>query len=242
MPRQPRVRFPGALYHVMVRGNAKQKIFLSDDDRSDFMDFIARVTGACSWACHAYCLMDNHYHLLVETPKANISEGMQRLNSCYCQCFNRRHGRVGHVTQGRFHSLLVADEGYLLELFRYILLNPVKERLVGAPERWKWSSYAATAGIISAPPFLDVSYALSFFSDDPAGAREAFVRFIAEGLDEVNGERGRGLLVKSIFQDMNDKQQRINAIRRARLEHDFSVPEIAVYLEIHTATVYRALK
>jgi REP-associated tyrosine transposase len=126
MARPLRLEFPGAIYHLTGRGNARQKIFFADPDRELFLDTFGGVVSRYGWICHAYCLMANHYHLLVETPKANLSLGMRQLNGVYTQAFNRRHKRVGHLFQGRFKAILVEKESYLLELCRYIVLNPVR--------------------------------------------------------------------------------------------------------------------
>ena len=115
MARPLRIEFEGALYHVTSRGNARQDIFLDDKDRDNFLKSFGRISERFGWICHAYCLMNNHYHLLIETPRANLSQGMQLLNSMLSQRFNRRHGRVGHVLQGRFKAILVEKESHLLE-------------------------------------------------------------------------------------------------------------------------------
>src|SRR4030042_5793823 len=126
MARPLRIEFPGAVYHVTSRGNARQTIFIDDEDRGGFLDLLSIVVERFNWICHAYCLMGNHYHLLIETPDGNLSKGMRELNGIYTQHFNRRHGRVGHVFQGRFKAILVEKDSYLLELCRYIVLNPVR--------------------------------------------------------------------------------------------------------------------
>ena len=118
MARPLRLEYPGAIYHLTSRGNGRQKIYLNDDDRRLFLDTLAGVVSRYGWICHGYCLMANHYHLLVETPKANLSQGMHQLNGIYTQSFNRRHKRVGHIFQGRFKAILVQKESYLLELER----------------------------------------------------------------------------------------------------------------------------
>jgi putative transposase len=126
MARPLRLEFAGAVYHLTSRGNARQKVFFADTDRQLFLDTVARVVSRYGWICHAYCLMTNHYHLLVETPKPSLSLGMRQLNGIYTQSFNRRHRRVGHLFQGRFKAILVQKESYLLELCHYIVLNPVR--------------------------------------------------------------------------------------------------------------------
>lgn len=126
--------------------------------------------------------MGNHYHLLLETPEPNLSRGMRRLNGSYTQRFNWRHRRVGHLLQGRFKSLLVERESYLLELCRYVVLNPVRAGLVAAPQEWTWSSYGATAGLRTAPAWLDVAGVLGLFDADHDRARPAYQQFVLDGI------------------------------------------------------------
>ena len=152
MSRPLRIQFPGALYHLTSRGNRQEDIYLGNFDRERFLVVLAEVCNRFNWGCHSYCLMSNHYHLLIETPEGNLSQGMRQLNGVYTQCFNRRHKRVGHVFQGRYKSILVQENSYLLELARYIVLNPVRANMVGCPSDWPWSSYRATAGLCRNPP------------------------------------------------------------------------------------------
>jgi putative transposase len=130
MARPLRIEFSGALYHVTARGNAQQDIYLTDDDKLEFLSLLQRACERYHWLCHAYCLMTNHYHLLIETHTPTLSKGMKYLNGTYTQAFNRRHKRVGHVFQGRFKGILVEKDSYLLELSRYIVLNPVRAHMV----------------------------------------------------------------------------------------------------------------
>lgn len=132
MARQLRIEYPGAVYHVMSRGNEHRRTFLDDDDRLTFLETLATVNSRYNWFVHAYCLMGNHYHVLVETPDANLSVGMQQLNGVYAQRFNAKRRRVGHLFQGRFKAIIVERESYLLELCRYIVLNPVRAEIVEA--------------------------------------------------------------------------------------------------------------
>ena len=130
MVRPLRIEFPGAVYHITARGNARAKIFKDDADRDAFLSVLEQVLTQFDWLLHAYCLMDNHYHLMIETTEANLSAGMRQLNGVYTQRFNRRHRRVGHVFQGRFKAIVVDRDSYLLELCRYVVLNPVRARMV----------------------------------------------------------------------------------------------------------------
>ena len=151
MARPLRIEFPGAIYHVTSRGNAHQAIVEDDADRFEFFAVLTGVLERYGWLCHAYCLMDNHYHLMVETPDGNLARGMARLNGLYTQRFNRRHQRIGHLFQGRYKAILVERESYLLELCRYLVLNPVRAGLVRRAAAYRWSSYRATAGDEPAP-------------------------------------------------------------------------------------------
>ncbi|MDQ3895486.1 MAG: transposase, partial [Actinomycetota bacterium] len=154
MSRPPRVQVPGGIYHVMTRGVRKLPIFLDDGDRLRFLSLVAVVVPLHEWICSAYCLMTSHYHLLVTTPEANLGRGMQLLNGVYAQTFNRRHGEVGHVFESRYQSPRVENEQHLLEVTRYIVLNPVRAGTCDDPAEWKWSSYRATLGLATAPRFL----------------------------------------------------------------------------------------
>ncbi len=179
MARPLRIEFPGALYHLTARGDGREDICLDDEDREQFL---ALLGGACerfNWRCYAYCLMSNHYHLVIETPDGNLARGMRQLNGVYTQRFNLRHERVGHVFQGRYKAILVERDSYLLELCRYVVLNPLRTGMVRHAGQWRWSSYRETAGQRPGPPWLAVSWVLGQFGRgrDPAIARyKAFVR------------------------------------------------------------------
>jgi putative transposase len=133
--------------------------------------------------CHAYCLMDNHYHIMLETPDANLSIGMRQLNGVYTQRYNRRHYRTGHLFEGRFKAILVQKDSYLLELCRYVVLNPVRAGLAEKPELWRWSSYQATAGLWKEPRYLTTDWILALFGSKKTVARRQFRKFVQEGLD-----------------------------------------------------------
>jgi REP element-mobilizing transposase RayT len=184
MARPIRIEFPGALYHLTSRGDGREDIYLNDTDRILFQAVLADVCERFNWVCHAYCLMSNHYHLLIETPDGNLSRGMRQLNGVYTQAFNREHGRVGHVFQGRYKSILVEKDSYLLELARYIVLNPVRAGMVRSAKDWPWSSYRATCGQVKAPNWLAVDWLLSAFSARKSKAIEGYKQFVAEGKDQ----------------------------------------------------------
>jgi REP element-mobilizing transposase RayT len=181
MARPLRLAFSGAVYHLTARGNAQQDIFLDDTDRKAFLAILGREIDQHAWNCYAYCLMDNHYHLLIETPEANLMRGMQRLNGRYAQCFNRRHQRVGHLFQGRYKSIIVDRESHLLELARYIVLNPVRAGIVAQAGAWSWSSFRATTNEAPRPPWLNVAWLLSQFGQNESLAIEAYRQFVQEG-------------------------------------------------------------
>lgn len=183
MTRPLRLEFPGALYHVTVRGNDRQDIYLDDADRLAFLRMLGDVADRTGWICHVYCLMTNHYHLVVETPDPNLGKGMQRLNSRYGQWFNRNHDRVGHLFQGRYKAILVQKEGYLMQLARYVVLNPVRAGIVSDPRAWRWSSYRATIGEVPAPRWLATDWLLSQFGTSPQEAIVAYREFVDDGLD-----------------------------------------------------------
>jgi len=159
-----RICIPGAVYHVIARGNTRDFVFLDDADRIAFLDVLARVVERFGCVCHAYCLMGNHYHLVLETPLGNLSAGMRQLNGLYAQYFNRRHGRCGHLFQGRFRAILVEKETYLLAVARYVVRNPVRAGLCREAGEWQWSSYRATAGHVECPSFLCTDWLLSRFA------------------------------------------------------------------------------
>ncbi len=184
MARPLRIEFPGAIYHVTSRCNrAQASIFLDDIDRNTFLSVLGLTMRRFNVICHAYCLMTNHFHLLLETPDANLSKAMRQFNSVYTQAFNRRHARVGHLLQGRFKSIVVDRDAYLLELCRYIVLNPVRARMVKEPGKYPWSSYRATAGLGKKPDFLAVDWILEQFGTDRVQARKEYRLFVKAGLD-----------------------------------------------------------
>ena len=181
MARPLRLEFAGALYHVTARGDRQEAIYEDDEDREAFLTVLGEVCEQFNWVCHAYCLMTNHYHLLIETPDANLARGMRQLNGVYTQGFNRRHGWVGHVFQGRYKAILVDRNAYLLELARYIVLNPVRAGMARSAKDWRWSSYRATAGQSDRPSWLYTDWLLAAFGTRKGQAIAAYQRFVAEG-------------------------------------------------------------
>lgn len=180
MARPPRLQLPRSVYHVTARGNRHQAIFQTDRDHDRFLELLARVSEMLAWRCHAYCLMPNHYHLVLETLKANLSQGMHRLNSGYVRWFNMRHDLDGHLFQDRFHAVLVESDWHLIELSRYLALNPVRAGLCATPATWRWSSYRFVAGQLRPPPFLAVDRVLGFFGREHGRACDAFRAFVLD--------------------------------------------------------------
>jgi len=183
MARPLRIELPGSLYHVTSRGNAQAAIFLDDIDRKSCLSVLGLALPRFNLICHAYCLMTNHFHLLLETPEANLSAAMHPFNSVSTQAFNRRHGRVGRLLQGRFKSIVVGRDAYLLELCRYIVLNPLRAGMVKEPGSYPWSSYRATAGLDKKPDFLATDWILDQFGENRPQALKAYQRFVRAGLE-----------------------------------------------------------
>lgn len=181
MTRPLRLEFAGAICHVTARGDHREEIYLDDGDRVGYLGLLGEVCGRFNWSLHAYCLMTNHYHLIVETPDGNLSTGMRQLNGVYTQRFNRRHCRVGHVFQGRYHAILVQKETHLLELTRYVVLNPVRAGLVAEPGHWPWSSYGAMLGQVCAPTWLETDWLLTQFATARGDAVRQYEHFVREG-------------------------------------------------------------
>lgn len=181
MARPLRVEYAGALYHITSRGNARQDIYRADEDRDEFLALLGQVCERYQWLCHAYCLMSNHYHLLIETGRPSLSKGMRQLNGVYTQFYNRRYNRVGHVFQGRYKAIMVERDSYLLELCRYIVLNPVRAQMVRSARDWPWSSYRATAGLSEAIPALTTDWVLGNFGKQKSRAMAGYRVFVAEG-------------------------------------------------------------
>ena len=263
MARKLRIQLEGGVYHVISRGTNREDIFKDDRDRLRFFDILNYTVKKHNWIIYSYCLMNNHYHLLIETPEANLSRGMHLLNSVYCRKFNMRHGRVGTLLQDRFRSLLVTKQSYLLELTRYIVLNPVRAQFVQKPHEWTWSSYRATVGLEEPPPFLRTELLLKFFSKDRARAREHFKAFVLKGLENYleylkhNKENGDGYnwginklekIHKQIASETSSKRPTLNQIFRKVIEKGiieavykwgYTHTEIGKHLGLHRATISR---
>ena len=184
MARPLRVEYDGALYHVTSRGNEKKPIFRDEIDRNIFLDILNTVNRRYNWLCHAYCLMNNHYHIIIETPDGNLSKGMRQLNGVYTQAFNKRHHRAGHIFQGRYKAILIQKDSHLLEVCRYVVLNPVRAKAVKSHEQWGWSSYRATAGLKKPHSCLTTDWVLSQFGLKTGLARQRYREFVKSGIGE----------------------------------------------------------
>ena len=182
MPRAKRIHYEDAIYHVTSRGNERRKIVLDDADRWMFLKVLAETVEHHGVVCHAWVLMDNHYHLLLETPSANLSPAMKHLNAIYTQKFNKKHHRVGHLFQGRYKAIVVEKDSYLKELCRYLVLNPVRTRMVKHPKEWKWSSYRGTVGLEKADSWLETDWILGQFGKKIKAAQNAYRVFVEDGM------------------------------------------------------------
>lgn len=182
MARPLRIEFPGAVYQVASRGQRHEPVYEDGVDRQLFLQILAGTVERFNWRCYAYCLMTNHYHLLIETPDANLSAGMRHLNGVYTQTSNRRHMRTGHVFQGRYRSILIEPEEYLLQVARYVVLNPVRTGTTKTPGAWPWSSFRATCGDESAPDWLAVEELLARFPGKGREATKQYIRYVFDGI------------------------------------------------------------
>lgn len=244
------------------RGNERRWIFLDDTDRAIFLEVLVHVVERYGWVVHAYCLMGNHYHLLVETPRANIAIGMRQLNGLYAQRFNRRHGRVGHLFQGRYSAILIQKERHFVRAARYIVRNPVRAKLCTSPEQWRWSSCAATAGLVPPPAFLAVEPLRRCF-----GGCAGYLEFVSKEDSSFWADlRGEIYLGDTVFarthaepdasREVPEPQRNPvppeldelfsehgdSAIAIAYREHGYSLRQIAEHLDVHYATVSRRLR
>jgi REP element-mobilizing transposase RayT len=267
MARPLRLCFEDARYHVIARSSSESVIFADDLDRERFLERVAHVVERHRWICHAYCLLTTHYHVVVETPLANLSVGMQQLNGTYAAWFNDRRGRQGHVFGSRYRSILIEDARYLVAVCRYVVLNPVRAGICNRPEEWPWSSYRATAGIEPVPRFLTTETILAEAGGDTYPAAQAAYReFVAAGIDDALAERVRGerLGGDAFFRRRFGLEPPLAEIPRVQIEperrplddiflvepfpvacayrsHGYSLREIAAQLDCHYSTVSRRL-
>ncbi len=190
MARPLRITYPGAFYHITSRGNERRAIFKTSADRQKFLSYLESATKRYSAAIHCYCLMDNHYHLLLETPSGNLPQIMRHINGAYTTYFNIQRDRSGHLFQGRYKAILVEKDAYARELSRYIHLNPVRAGIVAKPEAYEWSSYAAYVGAKPSPQWLSRGFILGCFSPQKKAAQKRYTAFV----ESIRGRPGESPL------------------------------------------------
>ena len=259
-----RLEVAGGIYHVTARGNERRAIYRDDTDRRSFLEALQKTLARFHWRCLSYCLMTNHYHLLVRTLEPNLSRGMRDLNGVYAQSFNRRHGRVGHLFQGRFKTILVEADEQLLAVIAYIVRNPVRAGMRSEPEQWPWSSHRAALGRC-APGVLALDELLGWFGSDRTRARARYREFVAED-GHADPVLGNGVVVGSEdflrrhLEGLAPSQEIPSAHLRAprpplemilapgdsaalarAYEHGYTMPAIARQLGLHPSTVSRRL-
>jgi len=184
MPRKPRLHYPGAVYHVILRGNSGQDVFFDAADRTRFFLLMQESVERFGYRVHAFCLMTTHLHLALQVGDIPLSRIMQNIGFRYTQFINRKYHRTGHLFQGRYKALLIDADSYLLELIRYIHLNPVRAGMVRSPEEYPWSSHSSYDGAVPRPPWLTVDWALAQFAGEADTAVERYQMFVADGLGE----------------------------------------------------------
>jgi REP element-mobilizing transposase RayT len=224
MSRPLRLEFPDALYHITSRGDRGEDIYEDTTDRKAFLEILSLVITRFNWVCYAYCLMDNHYHLLIQTPDGNLSKGMRHLNGVYTQFYNRRHRKTGHLYQGRYKAILVDQDSYLLELSRYIVLNPVKAGIVERVAQWPWSSYSAMTGISESHEWLTIDFLLSQFATRRKTAIKRYIAFVEAGVkngpiwSQVNNQiyLGDSDFVERAQQHLTDQKDDIQIPKKQR--------------------------
>jgi putative transposase len=234
MARMPRVQYSGAIHHVTARGASRGTIFRTDHDYSFFLATLAGAIGSTGWECLAYCLMPNHYHLLLETPEPNLSEGMYQLNSTYARRYNWEHDHTGHVFQSRFHTRLVTGEAHLFEALRYVVLNPVRGAIASRPDDWRWSSYRATVGATRSPGWLQSARVLALFAAEAGVAQGEYKTFVHDGIAlPLSGAPPLDELITSV-----SPAQIVAASR----DHAYTQATIARHLGVSQTTISRILR
>jgi REP element-mobilizing transposase RayT len=213
LARPLRIEYPGALYHVTSRGNEKKDIFRSKKDREKFLSYLSSAWERHGAVFHAYCLMSNHFHLMVETPLGNLSRIMKHINGSYTTYFNVRHKRAGHLFQGRYKALLVQADTYAAELSRYIHLNPVRAKVVRSPEEYQWSSCRQYLEGTE-PPWLSTSLVLGYFGTGDGDRRRNYRDYLFEAI----GKESRDPLADSVASTILGTDDFVRDIREKYLE------------------------
>ena len=230
MARPLRIEFPGAVYHVSARGDRREDIFVDDQDRLTLLEVVALALSRFDAQALSYCLMGNHYHFVLHTRKANLSLLMRHVNGVYTQTYNRRHNQVGHLFQGRFKAILVDRDAYLLEVCRYVDLNPVRARMVRKPQAWAWSSYRAHVGRAPAPAWLDTpglhGYLLGRLPKTAADARTAAERYARLVASAPDASLWDSALRQQIYLGGEDFVERMQALAEPRNSTDADIPKL----------------
>jgi putative transposase len=217
MSRPIRIEYPGAWYHVMNRGARREVIFKSDKQRQYFLSLLSETTRRFNAEWHAYCLMDNHYHLLIRTPEGNLQRIMRHLNGVYTQYFNRSEGKDGSLFRGRYKAILVDEECYWLQLSRYVHRNPVEANLVRSLEKYRWSSYPAYIGIEPPEDWLEINYILRAI-----GQRNVQNRYKAYVLNSEGDEITQFYSSEKLCPILGDEDFKKNAMSGITLDPEFS--------------------
>lgn len=201
MARPLRITYPGAFYHVTSRGNERKNVFKTKKDREQFLEYLESAVVRYDAVIHVFCLMDNHYHLLLETPSANLPQIMRHINGAYTTYFNNKHRRAGHLFQGRFKAILVDKDAYAKELSRYIHLNPVRAKVIDLPENYRWSSHQYYAGLKKRPGWLSMDFILGYFGDNRKNAGLLYHQFVTSIRKEEYASPLEHVVASSILGD-----------------------------------------
>jgi putative transposase len=199
MGRQLRIEYPGAYYHVTARGNERKEVFKSERDREKFLEYLESSVVRYGAIIHAYCLMNNHYHILLETPSGNLSQVMQHINGAYTNYFNAKRKRSGHLFQGRYKAILIEADEYASELSRYIHLNPVRVSVASMPDEYRWSSYRDYIGLREAPKWLNTRFILGLFGGSIAACRKKYRTFVEEAIGKEHESPLSGAVAATIL-------------------------------------------
>jgi REP-associated tyrosine transposase len=232
VPRGPRIQYPDAIYHVFARGNNRDDIFETEADRRVFVAGLDETVEEAAWRLFAYCLMTNHYHLIVQTPEANLAEGMHFLQSAYANRFNHTREHSGHVFQGRYGARVIQSTSDLLHVARYVLLNPVEAGLCERADAWPWSSLRATLGLCDVPRFLHAGFVLGALGVPHADAPERFASFLGAGVPPPARPALADIVTRLDVREMHI----------AHYRHGYAMKDIADHLGVHPSTVTRRLQ
>jgi putative transposase len=249
---------------VIARGNDRQRIIEDDNDRAHFFELLAQSVERYDVRCHAACLMDNHYHLLLQTPRANLSLAMRQINGRYAQAFNRKHNRCGHVFQARFRSILVEGDEHFLEACRYIVLNPVRARMCEHPADYRWSTYRASAGLEPRPDYLTRSELRDRLGVSLSEVTASYRAFVNEGADQERTVVGERFGSRPFLEQRHEPSDPVEhpfiqieplppalelifttaplPVLTAYRQHGYTLKAIAAHLDCHYATVSRRLR